>query len=128
MKNMLVRKSRVFFIVLVALVVASCHGGSSGGDSGNSGPALNAPDATTLSGTWIGTLSRPGGLPSIGVRWDLTQSGQALSGPMTLTNNGISLTFTAKGSLAGGAASGYNLGLDNFAFNAGVVTNLPNCS
>ena len=64
-------------VLCLALVgsLAGCR--DSGGGSSVMDPTRpSSPGATGLSGIWVGTLSRPGGLGSIAVRWEGKQDGQ----------------------------------------------------
>ena len=88
---------------------------------------LTGPSSTTMTGTWAGTLSRPGGLAPIAVRWQVTRSENNLTGPMTLTNGASSVTFTMGGMLSGPNADGYGLNLRVSVAEGGIAT-LPSCS
>jgi len=102
---------------------------ATGCTNSNSTGSPVAPGSTTLQGTWTGTLTRPGGLPAIGVvRWAPTQTGDySLSGPITLTNNGMSVTITAQGNVSGNDNSGYTIHM-SFQSNSGDIPALPTCA
>jgi hypothetical protein len=68
----------------------------------------------------VGTLSRPGGLGSIAVRWQGTHQGQSFTGPATFTYNSVTVTGTIGNNIAGSPA---NWSAD-IAFNDAT---LPNC-
>jgi hypothetical protein len=108
--------------VCVLFANISCSGSNSAGS-----PV--APGSTVLQGSWTGTLTRPAGLPAIGVvRWEPTQAGDySLTGPITLTNNGMSVTIKAQGNVAGNDNSGYTIHM-SFQSNSGDISALPNCA
>ena len=112
--------SALRLLVGSVLTLAVGCGGSGSGSGTPTGPSSN-----TLSGTtWTGTLARPAGLAPIAVRW---QVGSDLSGPMTLTNGGSSVTFQLVGVPSGpkGTVSSIHF---NFSANTGAIATLPNCS
>jgi hypothetical protein len=53
----------------------------------------------------VGTLSRPGGLGSIAVRWQGTHQGQDFRGPATFSYNGVTVNGTLGGNIAGSPAT-----------------------
>jgi hypothetical protein len=111
----------VIRVMLPAVVLAGlCACGAGGSRS-----PLTQPSSTALSGTWVGTLSRPGGLPSISVRWVVTQSGTAMSGPMTLTSGTGSITFDVPGEVSGNSDA-YDFVL--FLTRSTRPATIPSCS
>jgi hypothetical protein len=104
------------------LVAAGCKGGS-----GNQSNSPTGPSSTTLAGTWTGTLSRPEGLGSLAVRWQVTQNDFTLTGPLTLTRDGVSVTVPGRGSVSGNDNSGYRIHM-SFMGNPGDTPTLPNCA
>ncbi len=112
---------KVIGVMLSAVLLAwLCACGAGGSRS-----PLTEPSSTSLAGTWVGTLSRPGGLPSISVRWVVTQSGAEMSGPMTLTSTTGSITFEIPGGVAGNADA-YSFAL--FLNRATRSATIPSCT
>lgn len=119
---------RIGVRVLRAAIVAVGIGTlASGCGSGNSSNSPTAPGSTVLSATWTGTLTRPGGLAPMTVRWVATQSDTGLSGPLTLTNNGVSVTFPAQGGPAGNDSSGFRFFMQ-FKGDTGSISGFPTCA
>lgn len=100
-------------MVLAAAFVAACSGGSSGSASTPTAPSAPAPAATTptptpapslnLAGTWTGTLVPVGGTTPEPVTWVATQTGNTVTGTLTITqaaNRGNNLA-TLSGTLSG---------------------------
>jgi hypothetical protein len=56
---------------------------------------------------WTGTITRPGGLGTLSLRWEVTTSADGLRGPLTLTNGAASVTVTARGITGGNDRQGY---------------------
>jgi hypothetical protein len=117
-----------FCPLLLAAVVswtAGCSklGGGSATENSPVGPSSNF----NVTGTWTGTLSRPDG-STVAVRWQAaTGSGEgALSGPVTLTYNGVSVTVPGLASVAGNDRSGYTFLLGMMG-KPGDTPALPNC-
>jgi hypothetical protein len=110
-----------FHLVLtLAIGVAACGSNSKNNPTG--------PGGNSAAGTWTGTLNRPGGLAPMTVRWEAkVQEGQGLVGPMTLTNAGVSVTITGKGSTGGNDSSGYSIHMQ-LSSNPGDIAGFPNCS
>jgi hypothetical protein len=109
------------------LVLAIGLSGCSGNNSKNSptGPSGSGGGAA---GAWTGTLTRPGGQAPMSVRWQASVQGESdLTGPMTLTNGGASVTVTAKGSTAGNDRSGYTIHL-MLSSNTGDIAGFPDCT
>ena len=107
-------------VICLTLVgsLSGCRG--SGGGGGNQDPTNIGPSSTGLSGTWVGTLSRPGGLSSIAVRWQATHQGQSFTGPATFTYNNVTVTGTIGNNIEGSPASWHA----DIAF---TDASLPNC-
>jgi hypothetical protein len=83
---------------------------------------------TNLSGTWTGTLTRPPGLGSISVRWVLTQGDQgALSGPLSMTYNGVTVQASLSGFFGGGTNEPAGVSL-MLSLSAGASPVVPSCS
>lgn len=84
--------------------------------------------ATT--GTWTGTITRPGGLAPITVRWETTTNPSVdyqFTGPMTLTNGGTSVTIRAIGNTAGNDRNGYTIHMQ-LTSNQGEIAAFPTCT
>ena len=114
-------RSRMMFVLIVAAMLAAC-----GGNNSKNSPT--GPSGNSAAGTWTGTLTRPGGLAPMSVRWEAKVQGESdLTGPMTLTNGGVSVTITAKGSTAGNDKSGYTIHL-MLSSNPGDIASFPDCS
>ncbi len=120
----------------LALGVSACGGGGSGSDTANK--MRNSPTAPSgsggsspASGTWTGTITRPGGLDTLSVRWEAatgTVNGlSGLTGPMTLTNGAASVTVTAGGITGGNDPQGYKIFL-SFTSKAGDFSAFPTCA
>ena len=102
-------------LMLGCLAFANCAGGSEGpGPTSPSGPGGTSPTA----GVWTGTITRPGGLGTISLRWVVTTNTDGLMGPMTLTNGTTSVTVTARGITGGNDRQGYAI-VVSFNQNAG---------
>ena len=102
------RVLRVFLVAVSCSGITSCSGGSASANSPTS------PSNTgKIEGGWVGTLTRPNGLPSIALRWDVgvfnSSSGDQLTGTMTLTGPGVSTTLMAVGNTAGNDKQGYSI-------------------
>src|SRR5215831_15592910 len=76
------------FIFLTALLMAGCSGGK---DLSSPSAPVN-PANTNLGVVWTGTLSRPAGFGTIVVQWNGSQdSNGVLSGPISMTYNGVTI-------------------------------------
>jgi hypothetical protein len=111
---------------LIAVALA-CLPACGGNNSSNSPTSPSASAATT--GIWTGTITRPGGLAPITVRWEVTSNSGGLTGKMTLTNGGATATTTATGNTAGNDKQGYTIHM-SFSSNPGdnAGTGFPNCT
>lgn len=85
----------VLAVVLTCMLSAGCKGG---GRDLSSPTAPSNPQNTNLSGTWIGTMTRPSDLGNIAVRWTMTQNQESLTGPLSLTYNGVTIDAVMAGS------------------------------
>jgi hypothetical protein len=94
---------------IVTMSALACGGGGGGVDLSSPTAPAN-PKNTDFSGTWVGTMSRPSGLPSIGVRWTATQNPPTVSGPLTLTANGVTVDAILGGAFSGGQSNESALG------------------
>jgi hypothetical protein len=94
--------------LLLTLCVAACGGGGGGGASSPTSPSGSGGSASTA-GPWTGSITRPGGLGTLSLRWDVTTTTEGLAGPMTLTNGTASVTVTARGITAGTDRQGYTI-------------------
>jgi hypothetical protein len=112
------------FVLILAIGLAGCGGGNNSKNN-PTGPSSGGSAA----GTWTGTLTRPGGLAPMSVRWQASVQGDStLTGPMTLTNGiGTSVTVTANGNTAGNDKSGYSIHMQ-LTSNPGDISAFPNCS
>ena len=110
---------RLGLCLALALSLSGCGGGSGGG-GGNDNPTIIGPSSTGLGGLWTGTLSRPGGLGPIAVRWQATHQGQTFSGPATFGYNNVTISGTISGEIAGTPAQWFA----DIAFNDAA---LPSC-
>jgi|CXWK01.1.fsa_nt_gi hypothetical protein len=90
-------------LLLACLVSVSCRGGEGSSPTSPTGPGGTSPTA----GVWTGTLTRPGSLGTLSLRWDVTTSAGGLTGPMTLTNGAATVTVTARGATSGNDGQGY---------------------
>jgi hypothetical protein len=110
---------------VIALILAAGLEACGGNNSQNS---PTGPSGNSAAGTWTGTLTRPGGLAPMSVRWQAAvQEGSGLVGPMTLTNGGASVTITAKGSTSGNDKLGYSIHMQ-LTGNSGEIPGFPTCS
>lgn len=117
---------RFWAVIAAGLLTVSTGCGKSGG--GSDGPELTptSPSSNT-GGGWTGTLSRPEGKPSIAVSWQATQGGSFLSGPMTLTYGGNSVTVMGSGEMiTTDNRATYTIFIALKA-NPGEIASLPNC-
>lgn len=112
-------------LVATLCVFAAC--GAAGGGGGNDAPVTPTSPSSGTAGGWTGTLSRPNGNPPMTVSWQAEQSGNFLTGPMTLTNAGNSAIVTGAGEVLGDERSGYTLFISLRA-TAGQVPGRPNCT
>jgi hypothetical protein len=76
-----------------------------------------------MTGTWSGTLGQALSGTSVRLVWNATQSGSAVSGPVTISKPVDNLTFA--GTLSG-TLNGQNLSL-NYTVPAGSVPGFANC-
>ena len=117
----------VFAAVLVCVLSASCKGGGSNASpTAPSGAGGTAP----TEGAWTGTITRPGGLAPITVRWEATRDPAVdyrITGPMTLTNGGTSVTIRASGNTSGNDSNGYKISMSLTA-NTGEIAGFPTCN
>jgi hypothetical protein len=90
-------------LALLCTAAISACGGNGSGDS----PTGPSPTNTNLTGTWTGTLSRPGTLGPISIRWIATQAAGdfRLSGPLSMTYNGVTINTILGGTVGGGRDS-----------------------
>ena len=115
--------------VLVLLSVAACSklgGGGSNTENSPVGPSSNF----NVSGTWTGSLSRPDG-STVAVRWQVTmgkddRGNDIMTGPMTLTYNGVSVTAPGRGVPSGNDRSGYTIHFSMMG-KPGDTPALPSC-
>jgi hypothetical protein len=91
-----------FSALLLGAAIAGLASAACGSVDPSSPTAPANPANTNLTGVWTGTLSRPGSLGSVQLRWTVTQSSQNLTGPLTLTYNGVTLDAVMHGSWSGG--------------------------
>lgn len=114
-------RSRKLLVFTLAAGLAGC-----GGNNSKNSPT--SPSGGPAAGTWTGTLTRPGGLAPMSVRWEAKAQGDyELVGPLTLTNGGTSVTITGKGATAGNDKSGYSIHMQ-LSSNPGDIAAFPNCS
>jgi hypothetical protein len=95
---------------LVAVALAMCisvYGCSGSGSSESPTSPSSSGGAAPTAGAWTGTITRPGGLDPVSVRWEVTTNTDGLIGPMTLTSGGASVTVTARGNTSGNDRQGY---------------------
>ena len=104
-------------LLLASILVAhlSCGSGS------NSQNSPIAPGNTTLVGVWTGTVTRPAGFAPLSVRWETGLNDFILTGPVTLTNGGVSVTTNGQSNLAGNDQSGYTIHLS-------FMSSAPGCT
>lgn len=108
---------RPILFVFLAIAAISCGGGG-GGNQSNSPTAPSGSGGTApTAGAWTGTLTRPGGLGTLSLRWEVTTDADGLVGPLTLTNGAASATVTARGNTSGNDR-GYRV---HMSFNAQLV-------
>jgi hypothetical protein len=110
--------------LVLSLVITGC---------GGKGPT--APDGSLFpSGTWAGTMTRPGRAPIPAV-WVATRtpgdgagSSGGFTGPLTLTTESGSLTLLLSGNLGGSntAPGGYRFNA-SISLEAGAAAAFPNC-
>lgn len=114
--SMMTRRAWMF-AALVSLFVANACGG--GNPNANNPLSPTSPGGTApVAGPWTGTLTRPGDLGTLSVRWEATTNADGLIGPLTLTNAGTSVTVTARGNVSGNDRQGYEIFV-SFNQNAG---------
>ena len=92
--------------VALAMCISVCGCSGSGSSESPTSPSGSGGAAPTAGG-WTGTITRPGGLDPVSVRWDVTTNTDGLIGPMTLTSGGASVTVTARGNTSGNDRQGY---------------------
>jgi hypothetical protein len=114
--------ARIALASLCVTTLWAC-GGQGGGDS----PTVASPSNTNLTGTWIGTMTRPAGLGTITTRWVATQADFVLSGPFSMTYNGVTLETKVSGTIEGGSGTPGAINF-NIRLNAGEAAALPGCS
>lgn len=81
--------------MLACMLSAGCKGG---GRDLSSPTAPSNPQNTNFSGTWTGTMTRPSDLGSIAVRWTMTQNAPNVTGPSSMTYNGVTIDAVMAGS------------------------------
>jgi hypothetical protein len=117
---MLRRVQELSFVLMLAAGLAAC-----GGNNSKNNPT--GPGSNSAAGTWTGTLTRPGGLAPMSVRWQATvETDAGLIGPMTLTNGGTSVTIKAKGATAGNDKQGYSIHMQ-LTSDSGDIPAFPDC-
>lgn len=103
---MMTRRALRLAACVSVLLSPACGGG--GGASSNSPTAPSGPGgAAPTTGAWTGTLTRPGDLGTLSLRWEATTNSNTLIGPLTLTNGAASVTVTARGITGGNDRQGY---------------------
>jgi hypothetical protein len=113
----MVNRIRAAVLVGALMTTASGCGGSA------MSPSASPAD---LSGTWSGAVgSGSGGGRALRVTWSATQTGNAISGPATLTTSPAVSDLTFTGTLSGTLA-GMQLSL-SYASNAGNIASAPDC-
>jgi len=103
------RFSGILHVVSVIGAIATSVGCGSGNNSANS---PTAPSNTPVLGVWTGTLTRPGGLAPLSIRWETPTLGSEgkFSGPLTLSNGqGASVQLSAEGGSSGNDKQGYKI-------------------
>lgn len=85
----------VLAVVLGCVLSVGCQ---SRADELKSPTAPSNPQNTNFSGTWVGTMTRPSDLGSIAVRWTMTQNDNNVTGPFSMTYNGVTLDVVLAGS------------------------------
>jgi hypothetical protein len=109
-------------LAIVSLVALGCGGGS----SSNSPTAPSGSGGTSaVTGGWTGTITRPGGLGTLSLRWEAATDPAVdyrIAGPMTLTNGGTSVTVPAQGNTAGNDRNGYSI---HMSFNSELGSTSP---
>ena len=114
------RVRSLFTVLIAALTVASACGGG-GSDSSPTAPSGSGGTAPTT-GAWTGTITRPGGLGTLSVRWEATTNDNLLVGAATLTNGASSVTVPAQGSTSGNDRNGYSI---HMSFNSQLGSTSP---
>lgn len=117
------RQGALLLVLVLVFGSASCGKGG-GGD--NDAPVTPTSPSSGTEGPWTGTLTRPNGNPAISVSWQAAQSGNFLTGPMTLTLGSKSVVVTGAGEVLGDER-GYTIFMSLRA-TTGQVPSLPNCS
>ena len=126
MPALFLQRPAAIAVLTLSALAAACGGGGRGGNNSSSPTSPTNPNNANLTGTWTGSLSRPGGLSPVAVRWAATQESFNLSGPFTMTYNGISIQVTTRGTVAtdnGGLTIGFQFFLD-----PGASPVIPSCS
>ncbi len=113
-------------VLAVALGCVLSMGCQSRADELKSPTAPSNPQNTNFSGTWVGTMSRPGDLGNIAVRWTLTQNQNNVTGPLLLTYNGVTLDGVMAGSWGSDRDPDPMVG--NLRIERPGATTLPGCS
>lgn len=131
---------------LLLCVLPACGGSGGSGPTGPSGSNASTgtagnfnndpsspnsppnPANTNLSGTWTGTLTRPSGLSPISIRWVGTQDNRgSLSGPFSMTFNGVTIDATFDGSFSGGTSQAASISFRVF-LTTGASSVSPTCN
>lgn len=118
--------------VLLSLVFVSCACGAGSSDSPTSPSAGGSRGMVFPVGTWVGTLTRPGG-PSIAATWVATRGpgpNPAFDGPLTLVFGATTVIARLDGNLGGSntaSEAGYQFNF-NISLTAGSAQAVPNCS
>lgn len=98
-------KRALRFAALLSLFLATACGG--GDESSSPTAPSGSGGAAPTAGAWRGTITRPGGLGTLSLRWEAATNADGLSGPLTLTNGAASVTVTARGNTSGNDRLGY---------------------
>lgn len=115
-----------FTLILIAVLAASCSGGSKTPTAPTPVAANPQPapaPSLSLAGAWTGTLTHPRGAVRIN-SWTATQSGANVSGAMVMdVGEGTLVNATLTGTV-----SGSQLTSVIFTVAAGAIQGLPTCS
>ena len=106
---------------LSVVMCIACGGGNSSGSSPTA-PSGGSGGTSATTGAWTGTITRPGGLGTLSVRWEVTNNDNVLVGPATLTSGGSSVTVQTQGSTSGNDRNGYSIYM---SFNSQLGTTSP---
>jgi hypothetical protein len=105
--------------VLTLVIVAAL-----GCEESNTTTTIGTPNPLSLTGTWEGLIGTSGSGNALRASWSATQTGNTVTGTITLLKASVNLVFT--GTLSG-TVSGNQVAL-NYRIPQGNVPGLPDCT